>query len=201
MYFGFSPKEKKEISDYLNFLIYWMAFEEMPKWENRIFNYENFGCLKEYFDACKILKIKPSKTNPVKHILRTESLYADYLNKEKNIKLLERYNENFEKFFFENEEYTVIMPKSVEELIQEGETLNNCIGHGGYDDKIINGTSIILFVRKKDNIHKSYAAMEIFHRDDNRYVINQYYTYNNENPRDDFAEDYYTNILKLLNND
>ena len=199
IYFGFSPKEKKEISNYLNLLIYWMAFEELPRWQNRIFNYENFLNLRDYFNACKILKIKPSKINPVKHILRTESLYFDYLNKEKNVKLLEKYNENFEKFFYENDEYTVIMPKSVEELIQEGEKLNNCIGHGGYDDKIIEGKSIILFVRRKENIDKPYVAMEISYNDI-YYMINQYFTYNNENPKDDFAEDYYTHILEPLNN-
>ena len=112
--------------------------------------------------------------------------------------MLEKYNENFEKFFFENDKYTVIMPKNVMDFIQEGEALNNCLGWNNYVDKVIANYNTILFVRKKENVNKPYVAMDIVKNRFGTYQINQYYGHNNSYPAGDTFKEEYAQFLKTV---
>lgn len=52
---------------------------------------------------------------------------------------------------------TVVIPQTTDDLVKEGESQHNCVG-SFYDDEIANGEDTILFIRKKDNIEKSYIT-------------------------------------------
>ena len=49
----------------------------------------------------------------------------------------------------EGNEYKVVIPRSANMLLREGNAMKNCIGRMGYDEKIADGKSIILFLRGK----------------------------------------------------
>lgn len=62
---------------------------------------------------------------------------------------------------FEDENFIVVVPQTIDELIEEGKAQHNCVGHFGYDKEIIEGRSNIVFIRKKSNIKKSFITCEI----------------------------------------
>jgi hypothetical protein len=42
----------------------------------------------------------------------------------------------------------IIVPKSIDDLVKEGKSLNHCVGNGTYAKRVIEGKSKIFFVRK-----------------------------------------------------
>lgn len=58
-----------------------------------------------------------------------------------------------------NDKYAIVMPKSAEEIITEGAILNHCVGN--YCERVANGESIILFLRKLDELDKPFYTVEI----------------------------------------
>lgn len=78
--------------------------------------------------------------------------------------------------FGENGEYTVVVPQSQEDKIEEGRMQNNCVG-SYYDSSIIKGDNYIYFLRKTNNVKHSYITCRynVHSRDtvEARYVNNR----------------------------
>lgn len=64
-------------------------------------------------------------------------------------------------FSFEDEKYILRPAKTNTEIVKEGQIQHICVGYGGYAEKMIKGTSYILFVRKKEDPEKLYYTVEI----------------------------------------
>ena len=66
------------------------------------------------------------------------------------------------KYFWENEEYMIIPAGKCEELVREGQQLHHCVGASDlYMDRMVEGKSWILFLRKKEDINTPYYTIEI----------------------------------------
>ncbi len=63
------------------------------------------------------------------------------------------------KYSFENKEYFIKAPESMTELFNEGKKLSHCVGT--YSNRIIAGTSCILFIRKKEEPDIPYFTCEV----------------------------------------
>ena len=68
--------------------------------------------------------------------------------------------EKYSKLCNENGAYMVVIAKSPEELIKEGEKLNHCVGRMNYDQKFIREESLIFFVRAKENPTEPFVTVE-----------------------------------------
>lgn len=78
------------------------------------------------------------------------------------------------RYFWEDDQYTIIPAGGCEELMAEGRTLHHCVGRDDYYmKKMAAGTSWILFLRKKADLEKPYYTIEIDMNDDR---IKQYYS-------------------------
>ena len=78
------------------------------------------------------------------------------------------------RYFWEDDQYTIIPAGGCEELMTEGRTLHHCVGRDDYYmKKMAAGTSWILFLRKKEDLEKPYYTIEISMNDDK---IKQYYS-------------------------
>ena len=66
----------------------------------------------------------------------------------------------YKKLEMEIEGIKLILPHSTEEFINEGEKLHHCVGRMEYNKKMADGKSLILFVRKIEDITKPYVTME-----------------------------------------
>lgn len=64
-----------------------------------------------------------------------------------------------QKIGWENEKYVVMAPKNLFEIITEGHKLHHCVGN--YAESAAQGETIILFLRKKENLQKPFYTMEV----------------------------------------
>lgn len=72
----------------------------------------------------------------------------------------------------------VVLPMNVKQLIDEGNAMHNCIGGMGYDERIVNGKSLIVFLYKDG---KPFVDIEI---DREHWTVRQCYTKCNQNPEE-----------------
>lgn len=102
-----------------------------------------------------------------------ELMAREEKNKEINSRIVKHLPKT-KRLFWENENYMIIPAGTVEELEQEGRTLHHCVGSSPvYKERMAEGTSWILFLRKKDNLEKPYYTIEIDMLEDK---IIQYYS-------------------------
>lgn len=71
----------------------------------------------------------------------------------------DKYERLYKACEWSNDEYAIVMPKSAEEIINEGAILNHCVGN--YCERVANGESIILFLRKLEELDKPFYTLEI----------------------------------------
>lgn len=68
-------------------------------------------------------------------------------------------SKRWDKWVFEDEQYTVIAPSSAKDLAVEGIALHHCVKN--YIPKIANGETNIMFIRKKEDINIPFFTVEI----------------------------------------
>ncbi len=70
-----------------------------------------------------------------------------------------RYRNLTEQFEFQSDGLCVVVPKSIQEIIDEGKILQHCVG--GYAKRHVSGAVTILFLRKMKNPEAPYVTMEL----------------------------------------
>jgi hypothetical protein len=63
------------------------------------------------------------------------------------------------KYNFENDEYAVIVPSNLNDIVKEGHVLRHCVG--GYAERVAEKRTIVLFLRLKSDINTPFYTMEI----------------------------------------
>ena len=67
-----------------------------------------------------------------------------------------------EKYEFSDGEYLVIAPKSIDDILYEGDTLHHCVNKTDtYFDRIVSKESYILFLREKENPKVPFYTLEV----------------------------------------
>jgi hypothetical protein len=66
---------------------------------------------------------------------------------------------DYSKWFFEDDNYITVFPKSKQDFVVEGQKQQNCVG--GYSSYVIEGHRIVTFIRRKDNIDKPLVTCDI----------------------------------------
>ena len=118
----------------------------------------------------------------------------NYINRERNNKILATENKYREIETLSNDEYIIIVPKSMEDFTKEGKMQNNCVGYY-YHDSIADGENFVYFIRKKKKPEKSYITC--------RYNMNaketrEYRTVNNNGVGDEKAIELIHTIDKMI---
>ena len=60
---------------------------------------------------------------------------------------------------FEDEDFIVRLPRSADEIVEEGSKMHHCVGT--YIKQVVSGRTIILFLRRKSDIDKEYVTIEM----------------------------------------
>jgi hypothetical protein len=100
-----------------------------------------------------------------------------------------------QKFEYSDKDYIIILPKNVQDLIDEGQNLSHCVA--SYYKRMANDETRIVFLRKKDCINQSLVTIEI--RENN---IVQAKSKNNSKPKEKekkFIENYIKYMSNLCN--
>ena len=106
-----------------------------------------------------------------------EETFEAYKNKEKNNILAKKLQKlNFLNGIEVGNDYVIVVPQTIEDLVREGHMQNNCVGHY-YNNSIIAGENNIYFIRDKSNTRKSYITCRFNNR--NRATV-EYRHKNNE---------------------
>ena len=79
------------------------------------------------------------------------------------------------------EEYVIIAPRQIPDLQREGRILSHCVGKMGYDKKMADGKSLIMFLRHADVPSEPFVTIEYSLE---RKMLLQAYGYNDSRPDD-----------------
>lgn len=142
-----------------------------------------FDKLRRYFEYCEALGIEPTKDDFFRSFI---NVYRMYVIKKREIdskKIKEQYKK-YPMLEFENEIFTVVIPKTTEDFFNEAQAQQNCV-YSMYLSKVIQGTTNVVFIRRKDNIEKSLITCEV---SNNGNIIQYLKKYNNDNLNEDETE-------------
>lgn len=155
------------IVSYLKFL--------MPFYDNNQYIIEEK--LMIYESMCRDLNWEPKKGDFGSLYVQVKLTYE--LNKKKIEK--EKLEKNQpKKLFFEDENFTVVIPVTCEEFKIEAEAQSNCV-YRTYLPQVLNGRTNIVFIRKKTDVENSYITCEIHNGNIVQYLTKyNYYVRDNE---------------------
>ena len=131
---------------------------------------ERVGCNPQsycdYIEACYGLKLDLTDTKNIypDEFYRMHTLRVNQWDAKKN---RQQYNEfkkaavNYVKYEFAGDIYSIVIPKKLSDLKNEGAALGHCVGKMGYDSKMIKGQSFIAFVRNNDSIKEPFVTVEV----------------------------------------
>ena len=125
-----------------------------------IYPYDCVIILRDYLNMCISMDTLPDvNSNSLKRehdiAARNFNLIVDkiiednFIQKAKELKIYE----------YENKKYKVLVPKTPQELINEGKNNRNCVG--SYVKSFSEGNSKIFFIRDKKHIDSSYVTLEM----------------------------------------
>lgn len=142
----------------MRWVVYYLVRGLWDFYENQEYLLE--GKLQQYFYYVKENNSKCEKGDFIKNYAKEKRVYE--LNKEKidKQKLYENQMNKKEMLSFEYENLEVIVPTSFEEFKEEAEQQSNCVARL-YLPRVINGDLNIVFIRKKEELNKSYITCEV----------------------------------------
>ena len=126
-------------------------------------NYESFNYwqmldkFQEYFDICKKINI-PYEKDFFRGCINAKRMYQTYKLQFDNEAIVDNYKKH--NLFFEDDNFTIVIPQTVEDFKNEAIQQNNCV-YSCYLQLVINHKTNVIFIRKKDNIEKSFITCEV----------------------------------------
>ncbi len=152
-------------------------------------------CIDLDYDRTETAIIKPKNLLEAHHKLTELIKYHENEKMQQKIEELRGWREQLR---FSSGDLIVIEPATAQEIIDEGKTLHHCVG--GYAKDHAEGTTNIMFLRKKDDPKAPYYTIEV----DTRGNIRQCYgAYNNRTdlggvPKPQAIKDFQTEYAKHL---
>jgi hypothetical protein len=74
-------------------------------------------------------------------------------------KIREAYENLGEQYHFSKNGFTIVPPRTANEIVEEGHTLHHCVHT--YVERVAKGKCVILFIRQNDNIKKPFYTVEV----------------------------------------
>lgn len=154
-------------------------------------------CVQLGYDPRESIVGRPRNLNEA-HRRNRSAISAIELEKERERKaaMAKGYINGFYKQWCKHYEYTngvwsIIVPKSASEIVEEGKALSHCVA--GYADRHINGKLTILFMRKNDDLSKSVYTIEMHGNQ-----MMQVQGYHDRTPLTADAKDFFDKWLKWV---
>ena len=154
----------------------------------------NYWSYNDYLKCLKRLKYDLSDTKNIypkdferMHEARTAEFAAEEarIDRQKRKKLYQDFRKaaiSAKDYEVSGEEYVIVAPFDVQDLVSEGKALSHCVGRMGYDKKMADGISLIMFVRRKEAPDVPFVTIE--YRID-RKALAQCYGDHDSRPADD----------------
>lgn len=126
--------------------------------------------LEQYYEECELLNKEPVKiNNMVREIVETHRQYVLRKTEFDSERMANNYNKHKKAFEFTYGEYSVVVPKSPTDIIDEGNNMHHCVG--GYVQQVVDNDTYIVFIRKTNTPNECYITAQI----DLKGRLGQYY--------------------------
>lgn len=133
----------------------------------------NISSYTDYLKACNYLGLDMSiaKNRLPHNFKRWHDIRIDEYHSAKALKDAEERKELYAKFDtiakkylplqrYKEDMFVVIIARSPQDLIHEGDILHHCVGHMNYDQRFIREESLIFFIRNKDTPDTPFVTVE-----------------------------------------
>jgi hypothetical protein len=151
------------------------------------------GRLVEYIEMCRAMEKTPNKQNNfMREWCETNKEYQLRKQEFDNKVLQEVYKAREKAFTFSFGEYSVVIPKTTQDIIDEGRNMHHCVG--GYVNRVLKGDCFIVFVRKTDTPDQCYITAQV-HSDG---TLGQYYLAYDRYIREQADFDFYREFANHL---
>lgn len=163
--------KKSQTTQYINqYIVRYNSNIDVIKLRDYVFRQSvTINTYYDYFTALRELNYDLNDTKNIYPINFNEqhNLKINELNLKRGIDMKEKNDmfakvcDDIKKISSSSGNYKIIVPSSLNDLINEGNKLHHCVGKMRYEDKVIDGDVVILFLRKKDNIKEPFVTLEI----------------------------------------
>lgn len=192
----------KRISDNLGKDLYRIVknvcrdFEKLEKYASKV-GKENY---RDYLEACEYLKLNLADTKVLypKKFKYWHDFYINQMNANKNNRIdrkISKQAQRYKYILLDLEELILMFPTKTQDFIDEGKSLHHCVGRMSYNEKMANGESLIIFIRKKVEPSKPYVTMEF---DPKKNYIKQIYGDHDKPPSTEVKNEIYNNWLPMV---
>lgn len=114
---------------------------------------------KDYLQSCELIAIEPDKfPQDIKKAHDDIMVAYNAVKNEITDKKLKAISEIYSSYKTTSKQYDIVFPKSVTDFVNEGNEMHNCVG--GYANRVEKGDCRIFFIRKIDDLSKSYITAE-----------------------------------------
>lgn len=122
------------------------------------FNIEDI--IEQYIDDCVYLEIQPQKEKNFLQLAKdTRNTALAFKEKISEVKFEKNYKLHEKAFNFKTDNFSVVIPKSGNDLIIEGQKMHHCVG--SYIGQVENNQTYIVFVRKNEDIDEPYITAQV----------------------------------------
>lgn len=179
------------LSEIPNVLKYGYDFGEVIKYVEKQYNkhvadkstyYNNyahyFNLWRDYLNMCDLMCVEPERfpsdiVGSHDNVVKAFQIAQDEIADRAISKLAEMATAYLpDSQAYKDSDYVIVLPKSVHDIVQEGQNMHNCVG--SYVNRIMNKQSLVFFVRTKDDADSSFITAEYKHG-----KLNQLYYKNN----------------------
>lgn len=122
---------------------------------NRIFEINDDT--RKFLQLYKQVNYNEKYLDVTKDLANNVTLLEAARNKERGIKVIAQEMKIFPIENLSNEDFIIVVPKTVEDFTDEGRQQHNCVGYY-YHDSIVEGRNLIYFLRRKSNPTHSFVT-------------------------------------------
>lgn len=111
----------------------------------------------EYFQMCEVLNLDYEK-DFFRGFINARRMYLVHKTDVDNMAIVNNYKKH--NFFYEDENFTVVIPQTTEDFKNEATQQHNCV-YSCYLRQVVEHRTNVVFIRKKDDVTKSYITCEV----------------------------------------
>ena len=124
----------------------------------------------EYLTWCEYMEKKPEKTASfTREYIETQRTYFLKKTEYDNKRMSDHFAKHSKAFEFAYGNYMVVIPKTAQDIVDEGANMHHCVG--GYAPDVVAGKQYIIFIRHKDIPDKCYITCQVY----NNGTVGQYF--------------------------
>lgn len=122
-------------------------------------DYRAFDKVNSYFNMCEAMGKEPEKGDFFRLYINT---YREYqlAKTEIDTRAIQKNLAKHPALAFENDAFKVVIPKNVQDFKAEADAMHNCV-YSMYMNRVINGHTNVVFIRKKNDINTPYITCEV----------------------------------------